>query len=146
MTITHKSWLVCSAVIWLLAVTGCSSGSIIPTPTASPEPVIQSSPSLPPSAVASMAGRWIDPGTMGTITTIIAQDGGFAVESVINPSRGGNELTATKWSNGVLTWTYCIPSANCITNVTVSLEGNNLNTSWTDDSGNSGQTTFLRLA
>jgi hypothetical protein len=146
MTNPHKSWFVFIGVVLAMAVSACSGGSIIPTSTASPVPVIQLSPTLQPSALPGMAGRWIDPGTMGTITTIIAQDGGFAVKSVINPARGGNELTATSWSNGVLTWTYCIPNANCITNVIVSLDGNNLNTSWTDDSGNSGQTTFLRLA
>ncbi len=129
-----------------LAVTACSGGSILPTSKASPVPVIQPSPTLQPSVVPGMAGRWIDTSTMGTITTIVTQEGGFAVQSVINPARDGNELTATSWSNGVLTWTYCIPNANCITNVTVSLDGNNLNTSWTDDSGNSGQATFLRLA
>jgi hypothetical protein len=146
MTTPPKFWFVFIGVVLAMAVTACTGGSINPTPAASPVPVIRSSPTLQPSAVPGMAGRWIDPGTMGTITTIMAQDGGFAVKSVINPARGANELTATNWSNGVLTWTYCIPDANCITNVTVSLDGNSLNTTWTDDSGNSGQTTFLRLA
>ena len=146
MTTPYKSWFVFIGVVLALAMTACSGGPINPTPAATPVPVIRPSPTLQPSAVPDMAGRWIDPGTMGTITSIIAQDGGFAVKSVINPARGGNELTATNWSNGVLIWTYCIPNANCITNVTVSLDGNNLNTNWTDDSGNSGQTTFLRLA
>jgi hypothetical protein len=146
MNTRHKFWLTLIGGVLAMAMTACSGGSIVPTPAATPVPVIQPSPTLQPSAMPGMAGRWIDPGTMGTITTIIAQDGGFAVKSVINPARGGNELTATDWSNGVLTWTYCIPNANCITNVTVSLDGNNLNTTWTDDGGNSGQTTFLRLA
>jgi hypothetical protein len=146
MNTPRKFWLALIGGVLATAVIACSVGSTIPTPTVSPSPVIQSSPTLLPSPVQSMAGRWIDPGTMGTITTIMAQEGGFAVKSVINPTRGGNELTATNWSNGVLTWTYCIPNANCITNVTVSLDGNSLYTTWTDDSGNSGQTTFLRLA
>jgi hypothetical protein len=146
MNTSRKFWLVLIGVIVATALTACSSGSIIPTPTASPMPVIQPSPTSQPSPMPGLVGRWIDPNTLGTVTTIIVQDGGFAVKSVINPGRGGNELTATNWSNGVLTWTYCIPNANCITNVTVSVEGNSLLTNWTDDNGNSGQTIFLRLA
>ena len=92
-----------------------------------------------------LAGKWLDPDTSGTVTTIIAQGGGYAVNSVINPDRGGNELTKTNWSNGVLTWTYCIPNGNCITSVTVSLNGDSLYTTWTDDRGYSGQTTLQRL-
>jgi len=61
---------------------------------------------------------------------------------VINPERGGNELTKTNWSNGVLTWTYC--PGNCITSVTTGLRGDLLDTTWTDDRGYSGTTTFQR--
>jgi hypothetical protein len=93
----------------------------------------------------SLAGRWNDPDTTGTITTIVALGDGYAVLSVTNPSRGGNELTATNWSNGVLTWTYCVPSGNCITTVTVSLEGDSLYTTWSDNYGDSGETIFERL-
>jgi hypothetical protein len=96
------------------------------------------------SSGKSMAGKWLDPDTSGTITTIVAQNGGFAVTSVSNPTRGGNELTETSWSNGVLTWTYCIPNGNCITSVTVSLNGDKLDTTWTDDRGYSGTTVFER--
>jgi hypothetical protein len=97
------------------------------------------------AAVGDMAGRWNDPDTTGTVTTIVAQGDGFTVESVINPNRGGNELTDTSWSNGVLTWTYCIPGGNCITSVTTGVNGDYLDTTWTDDRGYSGTTTFERL-
>jgi hypothetical protein len=66
------------------------------------------------------------------------------VQSVINPSRGGNEVTKFSWANNVLTWTYCVPNGNCITSATVSVSGDNLDTVWSDDQGNSGQTTFTR--
>jgi len=91
-----------------------------------------------------MIGKWLDPGTSGTVTTIIGLDGGLAVESVINPSRGGNELTTQNWDGSVLTWIYCIPHGNCITSQTVSVEGNSLYTTWSDDQGRSGTTTFQR--
>ncbi len=77
--------------------------------------------------------------------TIIWADGQYKVQSVINPSRGGNEVTKSSWSNKVLTWTYCVPGGNCITSMTASVNGDNLDTFWTDDQGNSGQDTFTRV-
>jgi hypothetical protein len=92
-----------------------------------------------------MIGKWLDPDTTGTVTTIMGLDGGLAVESVINPNRGGNELTEDNWDGSVLTWTYCIPDGNCITSQTVYVDGDSLYTTWTDDRGYSGTTTFQRL-
>jgi hypothetical protein len=158
MNTPRKFWLVLIGAVLAMGIIACSCGSILPTltaspqpllrpsPTASPQSLLQPSPTLPPTTVPGMAGRWTDPDTTGTVTTIIAVGDGYAVESVINSERGGNELVATNWANGVLTWTYCIPEGNCITTVTVSLDGNSLHTTWTDDNGNSGETTFLRLA
>ena len=96
------------------------------------------------SSGPSMAGKWLDPDTSGTITTIVADGSGYKVSSVINPNRGGNELTNSSWSNGVLTWTYCVPNGNCITSVTTSVTSTKLNTNWTDDGGQSGTTAFER--
>jgi len=136
MNTQKKFWLVLIGAVLAMVIIACSCGSLVPTPTAAPQP----------PAGASMAGKWLDPDTSGTITTIVAQNGGYTVVSVINPdpSRGTNELTKTSWSNGVLTWTYCIPNGNCITSVTVSVNDSNLETTWTDDRGYSGTTTFQR--
>jgi len=117
----NKIWLAVVAIVLVAATIACST-----------------------SSSSTMAGKWLDPDTSGTITTIEAQGGGFAVVSVINPDRGGNELTQTNWSNGVLTWTYCIPNGNCITSVTTGLRGDLLDTTWTSDNGGSGTTTFER--
>jgi hypothetical protein len=165
----QRVWIVIASFILVLAIIACSSGSIIPTPAAGSIPTLQPSPISKPSPTSEpspvplptdttqqpmqgLAGRWSDPdtcdssGTSCTVTTIIARDGGYAVKSVINPGRGGNELTTTNWSNGVLTWTYCVPDAgNCITSMTVSLEGDSLYTTFSDDRDNSGQTVFQRL-
>jgi hypothetical protein len=92
-----------------------------------------------------MDGRWLDPDTSGTVTTIVITGDAYAVQSVINPERGGNELTDTNWSNGVLTWTYCIPNGNCLTSVTGWVTATELYTTWTDDRGYSGETIFQRL-
>jgi hypothetical protein len=157
MNTTRKFWLVLIGAILAMVVIACSCGSIIPTPSPSPYPTLAPLPTLAPSPTSqpvplatqgasteSMAGRWLDPDTSGTITTIVAQGGGYAVESVINPERGGNELTKTDWSNNVLTWTYCVPSGNCITSVTGWVSSDLLYTTWTDDRGYSGETTFER--
>lgn len=133
MSTQKKFWLVLIGAVLGMAIIACSCGSLLPTPTAQA-----------PAAGPSMAGKWLDPDTSGTVTTITAQNGGYAVVSVINPERGGNELTKTTWSNGVLTWTYCIPGGNCITSVTVSVQAGSLDTTWTDDRGYSGTTTFQR--
>jgi hypothetical protein len=134
MNTQKKFWLVLIGAILGMAIIACSCGSLVPTSTAQPQP----------AAGASMAGKWLDPDTTGTITTITSQNGGYAVVSVINPDRGQNELTKTSWSNGVLTWTYCISGGNCITSVTVSVNSTSLETTWSDDRGYSGTTTFQR--
>ena len=134
MNTQKKFWLVLIGAVLALVIIACSCGSLVPTPTAAPQP----------PAGASMAGKWLDPDTTGTVTTIVANGSGFEVVSVINPERGGNELTKSSWSNGVLTWTYCIPNVNCITSVTVSVSDTSLETTWTDDRGYSGTTTFQR--
>jgi hypothetical protein len=125
--------------------TNGNSGTETLQRVSSPVPPAQAVATMP-QVLNSMAGRWNDPDTTGTVTTIIAVDGGgYAVQSVINPNRGGNELTATNWANGVLTWTYCIPGGNCLTSVTTGVDATSLYTNWSDDRGYSGQTTFERL-
>jgi hypothetical protein len=96
---------------------------------------------------ASMAGKWLDPDTSGTITTIEAQGSGFAVVSVMNPDRGVNELTDTSWSNGVLTWTYCPQDMHCIGSKTKSVTADSLVADWwwVDDTTSGGTTTFSRV-
>ncbi len=94
---------------------------------------------------ASMAGKWLDPDTTGTITTIAAQGDGFVVVSVMNPERGVNELTETSWADGVLTWTYCPEDMHCIVSKTTSVTDKILTAEWSwADGGNGGTTKFER--
>jgi hypothetical protein len=96
-------------------------------------------------APASMAGKWLDPDTTGTITTIQAQGDGFVVVSVMNPERGVNELTDSSWDNGVLSWTYCPDGMHCIVSKTVSVTDKILTADWSwADGGNGGTTKFER--
>ena len=94
----------------------------------------------------SMAGKWLDPDTSGTITTIEKQGSGYVVVSVMNPDRGINELTDTSWANGVLTWTYCPQDMHCIGSKTVSVTADTLTAEWwwVDDTSTGGTTNFSR--
>jgi hypothetical protein len=158
----RKFWLVLAGVVVAMALIACSCGTLIPklTPTAyptlAPVPTLAPLPTMAPSPTSEplptqetgydgMDGRWLDPDTSGTVTTIEITGDAYAVTSVINPERGVNELTETNWSDGVLTWTYCISGGNCITSVTGWVSATELYTTWTDDRGYSGETTFQRL-
>jgi hypothetical protein len=90
-----------------------------------------------------MAGRWLDPDTSGTITTIEAQGDGFAVISIINPSRGLDELSWSSWEDGVLSWEYCPPDMYCITSETVSVSEDTLVADWWWSDGGNGDTTYF---
>ena len=132
MNIRKKFWLVLIGTVLGMVVIACSCNSLIPN-------------SGNQGTMPGLAGRWNDPDTTGTVTTIAWQNSQYVVTSVINPNRGKNEVTDSSWSNGTLTWTYCIPDGNCITSVTVSVNGDKLDTTWSDDQGQSGQTTFDRV-
>ena len=94
-----------------------------------------------------LAGKWIDPDSAGggTISTIEFQNGLYVVTSVINTGRGPNELTTSSWANGVLTWEYCPANMHCITQHTVSLDGDVLTVDWAwSDGGSSGTSELQR--
>jgi hypothetical protein len=99
-------------------------------------------------ALPGLAGKWVDPDSANgdTISTIVWQAGGYVVTSVINSSRGGNELKTFSWANGVLTWEYCpADMQHCIIQNTVSLNGNTLTVNWAwFGGGNSGTSDLQR--
>jgi hypothetical protein len=97
-----------------------------------------------PVPLHPLSGRWLDPDTTGTVTTIEWQITGYVVISIINPNRGGNELTWSTWSNGVFRWEYCVPSGPCITSESISDDTLIANWYWTGG-GNSGATYYIRL-
>jgi len=87
----------------------------------------------------------LDPDTTGTYHVIVWQNNEYVVTQTTNPDRGGNEVVSSDWSNGVLTWTYCVPDGACVTTQTVSVSGDNLYTTWSNDQGYSGSTTMTRM-
>jgi hypothetical protein len=138
MNTPKKFWLVLIGATLGLAVIACSCSSIIPTPTAGPSTGGQ-------EPTPGLAGKWLDPDTSGTYHVIAWQNGKYEVTATMNPNRGGNEVTSSTWANGVLTWTYCVTDGACVTTKTVSVSGDNLDTTWTNDQGLSGSTTMTRM-
>ncbi len=157
-----KFWLVVGASIAAFVLIACScSGlpssiqNILSTPTTAQvtEPPVQvTNPpiDIQPSGgepMPGLAGAWIDPDSSGggTISTIVWENNEYVVTTVINPDRGPNELTSSTWSNGVLTWEYCPEGMHCITQSTVSLNGDALTVNWSwSDGGNSGTSDLQR--
>jgi hypothetical protein len=139
MATPRKFWFVLIGAVLAMAVIACSCGSLLPTPTSAP-PSGSSQEAIP-----GLAGKWLDPDTTGTYHVIVWQNGKYVVTQTMNPSRGGNEVTSSDWSNGVLTWTYCVPNGACVTTVTVAVHGDNLDTTWSNDQGYSGTTTMTRM-
>jgi hypothetical protein len=150
----------CTAPVTATAVTATpatpAATAVIPTvkaPQAAESPtVIPPTPTPLPTAdleaMPGLAGIWLDPQLDGskTISTIEWQNGTYVVTSVVNTTRGKNELKTFSWANGVLTWDYC-PAImqHCIIQNTVSLKGNSLSVKWTwAGGGNSGTSDLQR--
>ena len=114
--------------------------------TVTPAATLQ--PAIAQEAMPGLAGKWIDPDSRGggTVSTIVWQDGTYVVTSVVNSSRGGNELKKSSWSNGVLTWEYCpADMQNCIFSTTISIKVDVLTVNWVwSGGGNSGTSDLQR--
>jgi hypothetical protein len=96
-----------------------------------------------PNFIHPLVGRWLDPDTSGTVTTIEWQNDGYVVVSIINPNRGGNELTWSSYINGVFRWEYCPPGMYCITSESISPD--TLVANWWNTGGFSGTTYYTRI-
>ena len=115
-------------------------GTFAPLTTSSTQPVAGQ------EEISGLAGKWIDPDSNGggTVSTIAWQNGTYTVSSVINSARGVNEVTKSSWSNGVLTWVYCPANFYCITQTTISLNGNALTVAWSRTDVQSSGTSVLQ--
>jgi hypothetical protein len=134
MATPKKFWLVIVGSLLAFLLIACSCSSLIPN--------VGSGGSEP---MPGLAGHWLDPDTTGTNHTIVYRNGEYVVTNTSNPNRSGNEVTTSDWSNGVLTWTYCVDGGACVTTQTVSVSGDELTTSWSNDQGYSGTTVMTRM-
>lgn len=155
MAYKRKIWLVLAVAALALSSLACGINTVKPTPTVLPTQVAPAEvflptpePTLAPIPLGNyqdMIGSWLDPDTNGDVTTIFGLEGGLAVDTVVNPDSGSFEITDQNWDGAVLSWTYCVPSGPCVTTQTVSVDGDNLYTNWTNDQGYSGSTTMTRV-
>lgn len=146
MVTPRKIWLALSGAI--LAVIACSFSATTPMPTLPPtlvSPAALPSPTITPDPMAGLAGSWLEPDNTGTVTTIIALNGGYTVDSMIDPNQGKIEITSTDWSKGVLTWTYCRTGDACVTNQTDSFIGESLDIHWWTGPQNGGYKLLQRV-
>jgi hypothetical protein len=115
-------------------------------PTVAPLTTSSTQPSAGQQAIPGLAGKWVDPDSVNgdTVSTIAWQNGAYVVVSVINSTRGVNEVTKSSWSNGVLTWVYCPASYYCISQSTVALNGDALTVNWSRTDVQSSGTSILK--
>ncbi len=138
MATQRRFWLTIGGALLAFVLIACSCSSLIPKSLiggrASGEPI------------QGLAGKWQDPDTVGPTYHVIAwQNSEYVVTETRNPERGGNEVTSSNWDGTTLTWTYCVPDGACVTTSTVSLNGNELDTTWSNDQGDSGSTIMTRM-
>jgi hypothetical protein len=162
MKINHKVWIVLASFALVLAILACSSTS--PTATPQPTPTLRPTNTLAPTATleptntpvptdtpeppASAVGKWLDPDTRSpfTITTIEDRNGELVVVSIINAGRGVEELSWSRYENGLLSWEYCPGGMHCITSELISVTSDSLTATWAwSDGGNSGITVYQRV-
>jgi hypothetical protein len=88
--------------------------------------------------IPGLAGYWLDTDTE-VVHTIEWQNGQYVVISAIDATEGSYPINDQSWSNNTLSWTYTRPSTGTsVTFVTVSVNGDILNTTWTNSLGDSG--------
>lgn len=70
-------------------------------------------PAFKPSAFTDLDGIWVDTET-NDLHTIVWKDGRFEVTSVVEQGDGRSaekmELRSSEWKDGVLSWSYYVPS------------------------------------
>ncbi|MFH1524621.1 MAG: hypothetical protein ABIF04_06625 [Chloroflexota bacterium] len=97
-------------------------------------------------AIPGLAGKWLDPDTTGTLTTIVWENGKYAITTIMNPNRSVNELSWYTWENNTLSWEYCPENMHCISSKLVSVNGDNMSAEWWwSDGGNGATTTYQRV-
>jgi hypothetical protein len=108
-----------------------------PYPTYTPYATLATYPftPVPTAKPPDLAGSWRDNETR-TIHTIRWQDDHFVVVSSIVERGEVFQITAQSWRDGILTWTYYVPSTKySVTFKTVALSGDNLRCSWSGTAG-----------
>ncbi len=117
-----------------LLVIACSCSSLIPS-------------SILPSggeALPGLAGTWKDQETSDTF--VIAWQGGQYEVTSVTWGTDSYTITAQSWSDGVLSWSYDDSTIGLtVTHTTTSLDGDNLNATWSYSDGRGGDEVLVRV-
>ena len=139
----RQKYLVISITLFLLVFAGCMT----PVEETPPELVIEDKPvqTEEPESVKieetdsteavnwDFIGVWEDPETYSRIT-IEEIDGLPAVSSIVSDDGEVYVIKSSQWENGVLKWTYFVPSTEYTVNFAVQeLDGNILWCEWSND-------------
>ncbi len=130
---TKKLLLTVFCAVLVFAIIACSCSSLIPTGGGSTT-----------EAIPGLAGKWQDPETKD-VHTIVWQNNGYVVTSTISPDGTNYPVTSQSWSNNVLTWTYSVPGGAKVSFTVVSVSGDSLSTTWSNDQNSSGTETLSRV-
>jgi hypothetical protein len=146
MNTPRKFWFVLVGAVLALSVLACSFGAAA-TPTATPtvpQPTIPPPPTVPVNPMPDMVGYWLDTDTHD-VHVIEWQGGQFVVTAVNDDVNGQYPVTSQSWNGSQLTWTYYVTDTGVsVTFTTITANGNNLYTTWSNDQGNSGDWTLIR--
>jgi hypothetical protein len=118
-----------------LLVIACSCSSLIPSSIL---------PSGGGEAMPGLAGTWKDQETSDTF--VIAWQGGQYEVTSVTWGTDNYTITAQSWSNSVLSWSYDDTTIGLtVTHTTKSLDGDNLNATWSYSDGRGGDEVLVRV-
>ncbi|NOY26582.1 MAG: hypothetical protein GXP62_11970 [Oligoflexia bacterium] len=96
-----------------------------------------------PYTAADLVGDWRNEGA-GEIT-IVDQRGKPVVQSVVDYDGEVFEILGFGWGEDGYSWSYRVPSTDYhITETVLSIDGDSLHTSWSNQNGDTGKDTWSR--
>jgi len=121
---------------------GCGTSELA-SPNVEESPLSNSEASPSSNLDPRLLGEWlIDDGATYTIT---ANDGDYEL-AIVDFDGEVLEVESVTWDEGVLAWTYFVPSTDTRVNEeTVSISENRLDVQWENSEGNTGVDTFNRV-
>ena len=152
-----KVLLTMAAFMLVLMIIACSCGSLgTATPTgsvATAVPVNDAATSIPSNgaaateAIPGLAGKWLDPQTH-FVHTIVWQNDSYLVSSVVGPDGSDHIISGQVYRIGSVSWNYHSGTEGNGPDIyftTVSVSGDNLDTTWSSTDGSSGTRTLVRV-
>ena len=153
----RKILLTIASFVLVLLIIACSCGSLGSGTTsgsvATATPINDTATSIPSSngaateAIPGLAGKWLDPQTH-FVHTILWQNDSYLVASVVGPDGSEHIISGQVYRIGSESWNYHSGSEGNGPDIyftTVSVSGDNLDTTWSSTDGSSGTRTLIRV-